>query len=127
MTQRHLAFLSTDIKDFLEMCTKELGETFSSTCTFPRMSKVLMQHIYEMKVKVEKMRRYGWLLSPGKAATLLGKGRVKATTVNIKDLNLLCLLYWPSALIFQTLKQEQLHFKFQQHNFITTSSLSQTS
>ena len=80
MTQRHLAFLSTDIKDFLEMCTKELGEIFSSTCTFPRMSKVLMQHIYEMKVKVEMMRRYGWLLSPGKAATLLEKGRVKATT-----------------------------------------------
>ena len=49
-----MAFLLTDIKDFLEMCTKELDETFSSTCTFPSMSSVLMDHVYEMKVKVEK-------------------------------------------------------------------------
>ena len=87
-----MAFLLTDIKDFLEMCTKELDETFSSTCTFPSMSSVLMDHVYEMKVKVEKMKKYGRLLSPGKAATPLEKGTVKATSVNIKYLNLLCLL-----------------------------------
>ena len=44
------AFLSTDINDFLEMSTKELDDTFSSTCTFPRMSSVLMKHVYEMRV-----------------------------------------------------------------------------
>ena len=97
-----MAFLLTDIKDFLEICTKELDETFSRTTTFPRMSKALMEHVHKMKLKIKEMRRYGQFLSPGKAATLLEKGTVKATTVNIKDLNLLCLLYWTSALIFQS-------------------------
>ena len=40
-----------------------------------------MQHVYEMKVKIEEMRKYCRLLSPGKAATPLEKGTVKATSV----------------------------------------------
>ena len=70
------AFLSTDINDFLEMSTKKLDDTFSSTCTFPRMSSVLMKHVYEMRVKVKQMRRCAHLLSPEKATGIA----VKATS-----------------------------------------------
>ena len=82
----NVTILSTDIKDFLESSTKELDDTFSSTCTFPRMSKVLMQHVYEMKVKVEQMRMYARLLLPRKATTLLKKSTVKATSIYVKYL-----------------------------------------
>ena len=69
------AFPSTDIKDFLETSTNELDDTFSSTCTFPRMTSVLLNHVCKMKIKVEQMRRFAWLLSPGKAT-----GTIKATS-----------------------------------------------
>ena len=45
-----------------------------------------MQHVCKMKIKIEEMRRYGRLICPGKATTLLEKGTVKATSVNIKFL-----------------------------------------
>ena len=76
-----MAFLLTDIKDFLEICTKELDETFSRTTTFPRMSKALMKHVHKMKLKIKDMKECAQLLSPGKTATLLEKGTVKATSV----------------------------------------------
>ena len=91
----NVAFLSTDIQDFLKLCTKELDETFSSTCTFPKMSKALMEHVSEMKLKVEQMRKHAQFLSPGKAPTLPETGTIKATSQVSTCIsnNVLCLLY----------------------------------